>query len=46
MMSLSAFKWPPAFLAAVFFGCRPCSLFDTRVKLDQHLGELDDDLDR
>lgn len=21
-------------LAAVFFGCRPCSLFDTRVKLD------------
>ena len=32
-------------LAAVFFGCRPCSLFDTRVKLDQHLGDLDDDLD-
>ena len=21
-------------LAAVFFGCRPCSLFDTRVKFD------------
>lgn len=27
------------FLAADFFGCRPCSLFDTRVKLDEELGE-------
>lgn len=26
-------------LAAVFFGCRPCSLFDTRVKLDKGLGQ-------
>ncbi|MCJ1422042.1 hypothetical protein MMC32_008411 [Xylographa parallela] len=31
-------------LAAVFFGCRPCSLFDTRVKLDENLGKPDDDL--
>ena len=31
-------------LAAVFFGCRPCSLFDTRVKLDEDWGKLDDDL--
>ena len=31
-------------LSVAFFGCRPCSLFDTRVKLDQHLGELYDDL--
>lgn len=30
-------------LAAVFFGCRPCSLFDTRVKLEKELGELADD---
>ena len=25
-------------LAAVFFGCRPCSLFDTRVKFDDSNG--------
>ncbi|KAL2048924.1 hypothetical protein ABVK25_010777 [Lepraria finkii] len=31
-------------LAAVFFGCRPCSLFDTRVKFDEELGEAADDL--
>ena len=31
-------------LAAIFFGCRPCSLFDTRVKLDEDLGKLDNDL--
>lgn len=27
-------------LAAVFFGCRPCSLFDTRVKFDDETGDL------
>lgn len=31
-------------LAAVFFGCRPCSLFDTRVKFDEELGEAADGL--
>ena len=30
-------------LAAVFFGCRPCLLFDTRVKFDEELGEAADD---
>ena len=34
----------PGFLAAVIFVYRPCSLFDTRVKLDDGLGEPVDDL--
>ena len=31
-------------LTAVFFSCRPCSLFDTQVKLDNDSGEPADNL--